>query len=113
MQRSIGNNNNEDKNNDNHHSTNLRLTPPTNPPDNSRLNSTIGGIYLQPKLKVSQPGDIYEQEADRVAEKVMGMNVSQFYLRSLIECDRWMISPLILQISALVIFLSFQERISH
>lgn len=68
VQRSIGNNNNDDNNN--HRSTNMGLTPPTNPPDNNRLNSTIG-ISLQPKLKVSQPGDIYEQEADRVAEKVM------------------------------------------
>jgi hypothetical protein len=31
---------------------------------------------LQPKLKVSQPGDAYEQEADRVAEQVMRMPVS-------------------------------------
>ncbi|MGD8447063.1 MAG: hypothetical protein PVH85_07885 [Desulfobacterales bacterium] len=26
---------------------------------------------IQTKLKVGQPGDIYEQEADRVADKVM------------------------------------------
>ena len=32
------------------------------------LTSKIG---IQPKLKVSQPGDVYEQEADRVAEQVM------------------------------------------
>ena len=31
-------------------------------------------INIQPKLKVSQPGDIYEQEADRVANKVMKMS---------------------------------------
>ena len=28
---------------------------------------------LQPKLKVSQPNDVYEQEADKVAEQVMRM----------------------------------------
>ena len=28
-------------------------------------------IDIQPKLKVSQPGDIYEQEADRISDKVM------------------------------------------
>jgi hypothetical protein len=33
----------------------------------------IGNI--QPKLKVSQPGDEYEQEADRVAKQVMGISV--------------------------------------
>jgi hypothetical protein len=30
---------------------------------------------LQPKLKVSQPNDVYEQEADRVAEQVMRISV--------------------------------------
>ncbi len=30
-------------------------------------------IGIQPKLKISQPGDDYEQEADRVAEQVMRM----------------------------------------
>jgi hypothetical protein len=30
-------------------------------------------LFLQPKLAISQPGDPYEQEADRVAEKVMRM----------------------------------------
>lgn len=40
---------------------------------------------LQPKLKVSQPGDAYEQEADRVAEQVMrshGMGSSALALSS-------------------------------
>lgn len=31
----------------------------------------------QTQLKVSQPGDIYEQEADQVAERVMGMTVPE------------------------------------
>lgn len=31
-------------------------------------------IGIQPKLKISQPGDTYEQEADRVAEQVMRMS---------------------------------------
>lgn len=40
------------------------LTPPT------------GGLplFLQPKLAISQPGDPYEQEADRVAQQVMRMS---------------------------------------
>lgn len=33
-------------------------------------------LGIQPKLKVSQPGDFYEQEADRVAELVMRMSVN-------------------------------------
>ena len=28
---------------------------------------------IQPKLKIGQPGDVYEQEADRVADQVMRM----------------------------------------
>jgi hypothetical protein len=44
------------------------------------LQSTHGNQYvqrvvtgIQAKLKIGQPGDIYEQEADRVAEQVMSM----------------------------------------
>jgi hypothetical protein len=33
----------------------------------------FGKIGIQQKLKVSQPGDEYEQEADRVAEKIVSM----------------------------------------
>lgn len=35
--------------------------------------STSDSPRVQPKLRVNQPGDIYEQEADRVAEQVMRM----------------------------------------
>lgn len=34
-------------------------------------------VTLQAKLAVNQPGDIYEQEADRVADKVMRMSNAQ------------------------------------
>jgi Domain of unknown function (DUF4157) len=33
---------------------------------------------FQPKLRIGQPGDVYEQEADRVAEKVMAMSSMPF-----------------------------------
>lgn len=40
-----------------------------------RLQQTIGNRavqhLIQAKLKVSQPGDVYEQEADRIADRVM------------------------------------------
>jgi hypothetical protein len=43
----------------------------------NHLQRTYGNQYvqrvLQAKLRVGQPGDIYEQEADRVAEQVMSM----------------------------------------
>jgi hypothetical protein len=45
----------------------------------NHLQRTYGNRYvqrvLQAKLKIGQPGDIYEQEADRVAEQVMKMAV--------------------------------------
>jgi hypothetical protein len=36
----------------------------------------FSNVRIQPKLKVSQPGDPYEQEADRVSEQVMRMSTS-------------------------------------
>ncbi len=36
-----------------------------------------GAPVLQAKLEVSQPGDPYEQEADRIAERVMRLQDSQ------------------------------------
>ena len=81
VQRAIGNNDNDNNNNNHHHqSANNNnnnngskelMHSNYNAPDNNRLDSARGINNIQPKLKVSQPGDIYEQEADRVAEKVM------------------------------------------
>jgi hypothetical protein len=46
-----------------------------------QLQHTIGnqavGRLIQARLKVSQPGDEYEQEADRIADQVMGMPDSE------------------------------------
>jgi len=39
-----------------------------------------GGIFFQPKLSINQPGDIYEQEADAMADKVMRMQASHLFL---------------------------------
>jgi Domain of unknown function (DUF4157) len=52
---------------------------PMRPPEHPlrSLQRTIGnramGSFIQAKLKVSQPGDEYEQEADRIADHVEGM----------------------------------------
>ena len=35
--------------------------------------SRNGNFFFQPKLSINQPGDMYEQEADAVADKVMRM----------------------------------------
>ncbi len=42
---------------------------------------------VQPKLRIGQPNDIYEQEADRVAEQVMKMpeNVAVSHQRSAVS----------------------------
>lgn len=39
----------------------------------SRPPAWVNGLPLQPKLTVNEPGDLYEQEADAVAEQVMRM----------------------------------------
>jgi hypothetical protein len=38
-----------------------------------RIRVQGSGVRIQAKLKIGQPNDIYEQEADRVAEQVMRM----------------------------------------
>jgi len=52
--------------------------------------STVGG-QIQPKLKIGQPGDIYEEEADRIAEEVM-------LGRSLTHAKKSAVSPVRLQV---------------
>jgi hypothetical protein len=41
-------------------------------------NQAVQGLFasgaIQAKLKIGQPNDVYEQEADRVAEQVMSMS---------------------------------------
>ena len=61
----------------------LRGTPATSarasarPPPKHALQRSLGnralGQLVQAKLSVSQPGDLYEEEADRVADEVMRM----------------------------------------
>jgi hypothetical protein len=41
--------------------------------NNTAKGFDLAKISIQPKLKVSQPDDAYEQEADKVAEKIMSM----------------------------------------
>lgn len=52
----------------------------------NHLQHTYGNRYIQrviqAKLKVGQPGDVYEQEADRVAEQVMRMPELQVQRRA-------------------------------
>jgi hypothetical protein len=52
------------------HSAPLLQAKPFCPCDGGCPRCTHG---IQPKLIIGQPGDIYEQEADRVAEAVMRM----------------------------------------
>src|SRR5262245_6757812 len=40
---------------------------------NQAMQHLLRSGAIQPKLAISQPGDIYEQEADRVADEVMRM----------------------------------------
>lgn len=43
----------------------------------SKIGSDFGRIRIYPKLKVSQPDDPHEQEADRVADEVMRMSITR------------------------------------
>jgi len=61
----------------------LTAAPPASLPERGRLQRkcACGGTcphcqgepHLQPKLAINQPGDAFEQEADRIADKVMRM----------------------------------------
>jgi hypothetical protein len=42
---------------------------------NQAIQKLVRSDIIQPKLKVSHPNDVYEQEADRVAEQVMRMSL--------------------------------------
>lgn len=48
----------------------LNHIPKTKKPDNKPAS---GSFFFQPKLTINEPNDIYEQEADAVADKVMRM----------------------------------------
>lgn len=53
--------------------------------DFSRISVTppkTGAIQIQAKLAINKPGDEYEQEADRIAERVMGMPESKLRQRA-------------------------------
>jgi hypothetical protein len=92
VRRAIGNNNNVDNKNHNHrqfannsskslvHSTTNNGSKSEDRSGANNMNNKFHSArqILQPKLKVSQPGDIFEQEADRVAEKVMSMHSVHF-----------------------------------
>src|ERR1700685_3471904 len=51
-----------------HGDTATRSGPKLRP---SQVPGHLATVGFQPKLKVSQPGDVYEQEADEIADRVM------------------------------------------
>jgi hypothetical protein len=57
---------------------------------------------IQAKLKIGQPGDMYEQEADRVAEQVMRMPEPEMQRQEEEEKDLIHTKPLVNQITPLV-----------
>ena len=54
-------------------STDVTLTPQNIHFFQRIIGNHVVGNLIQTKLKIGQPGDKYEQEADRVAEQVMRM----------------------------------------
>jgi hypothetical protein len=42
----------------------------------SNVGFDFAKIAIQPRLKINQRGDVYEQEADRIAERIMRMPIT-------------------------------------
>jgi len=69
MQKGISQNHDHSDHNASHHGRALPITI-----GNQRTPGLLSHpVAIQPKLMINQPGDQYEQEADRVAEQVMRM----------------------------------------
>src|SRR5437899_2924161 len=54
----------------------LKISPHVKSPNSSALHKSGSPFFspaIQPKLIVNEPGDMYEQEADAMADKVMRM----------------------------------------
>ena len=51
------------------------------------------GATVQPKLKIGQPGDKYEQDADAVADRVMNMNQSETMQMQPVEEEEEVMQP--------------------
>lgn len=55
----------------------MNFVNPTKEVNNNHCHSSIKPLFFQPKLTINQPNDIYEQEADAMADKVMRMGDKQ------------------------------------
>jgi len=69
---------------------------------NQAVSRLIESKTLQAKLKIGQPGDIYEQEADQMAEQVMHMPEPQVQRQAEEEEETLQYKPLVNQITPLV-----------
>ena len=59
------------KSSDKDHNTNFDA--PSQPAGNLATQRLFRSGVIQPKLAISQPGDVHEEEADRIAEEIMRM----------------------------------------
>jgi len=66
---------------------NISFTPVNNVIIKPRFGHDLSKLNVLPKLTVNKPGDVYEQEADRVAEQVMRMPEAGLVQPSLF-CDQ-------------------------
>ena len=55
---------------------NKNTSRPNQTSDNQEIQQIVRSGIIQPKLKVSQPNDPYEREADSVADQIMRMSIS-------------------------------------
>jgi hypothetical protein len=72
------------KSSDKDHNTNFDA--PSQPAGNLAVQRLLRSRVIRPKLAISQPGDMYEREADRIAEQVMRMPEPGLY-RSCASCE--------------------------
>ena len=56
-------------------------------------NNDTAGSPIQFKLKIGQPGDIYEREADAMADRVINTNTSETKLQTKLEQSKIQIAP--------------------
>lgn len=61
-------------------------------PTNHTSGFDFAKIGIQPKLKVSQPNDPYEQEADKIADQVMRTSMDDFVQSSISKNDEKIIN---------------------
>ncbi|MDX2304715.1 MAG: DUF4157 domain-containing protein [Microscillaceae bacterium] len=68
--------------------TNTSFSPAAQVQEKAQKESVQPQMVIQPKLKVGAPDDVYEKEADSMADKVMRMPVNATIQRKCADCEK-------------------------